>query len=77
MPESKEPIGASEIDPKPTDTAAKIADPTPVKAYLTTYTKVKAADLSKQVWTKPDDIIGAVVKLHGATMESYRNSGLG
>jgi len=77
MPESKDPIEAGEIDPKPTDTAAQVADPTPVKAYLTTYTKVKAADLAKETWTKPDDIIGAAVKLHGATMESYRNSGLG
>lgn len=57
--------------------AVQVKDPEVVKAYLTTYTKVKVADLAKEVWVKPEDIIGAAVKAHGATLESYRNSGLG
>ena len=58
-------------------TAAKVTDPIPVKAYLIAKTGVKSADLSKQVWEKPEDIIGNAVKAHGGTIENYRNSGLG
>ena len=57
--------------------AAQVKDSAPVKAYLTTYTKVKAADLNKQAWVKPEDIIASAVKLHGGMVEGYRNSGLG
>lgn len=65
------------IEPKPVEAAAKVTDSAPVKSYLTAKTGVKAADISKQVWAKPDDIIGNAVKAHGGTMESYKNSGLG
>lgn len=66
------------VEPKPEPiAAAQVTDPAPVKSYLTTKTGIKAADISKQVWAKPADIIGNAVKAHGGTMENYRNSGLG
>ena len=77
MPLSKgEPLGVGEVESRPVE-AAKVIDPTPVKTYLTTHTKVKAADLSKQAWGNPEDIIASAVKFHGGTIEGYQNSGLG
>jgi hypothetical protein len=75
MPLLNDKLGG-DIDPKPV-TAAKTTDAVSVKAYLETRTKIKTADISKQVWAKPEDIIASTVKLHGGTLEGYKNSGLG
>lgn len=75
MPLPKDnPVG--EIEPQAT-IAAQVTNAVPVKAYLTAKTGIKAADLTKEVWTKPEDIITNAVKAHGGTLEDYRNSGLG
>lgn len=49
---------------------AKVKDYLQAKGY-------KKADLDKQKWTKAEDIISSVVKLHGRTWEEYKASGLG
>jgi hypothetical protein len=62
-------------EPKPV-TAALITDAVAVKEYLTK-AGVKSLELAKLPWEKPEEIVESVVKLHGATLASYRNSGLG
>ena len=73
MPLNKEPL-AKAIEPG--KLTAKITDAAKVKAYLQK-AGVKSAEINKLAWGKPDDIIGSVVKLHGATLADYRAGGLG
>ncbi len=63
-------------EPKAT-TAAQVTDAVPVKAYLVAKTGIKTADLAKESWTKPEEIISNAVKAHGGTLAGYKASGLG
>ena len=55
---------------------SKVEDAKKVKDYLKSKGH-KQTDIDKQKWSKADDIVESVVKLHGATLESYRGCGLG
>jgi hypothetical protein len=68
----------SEVDTKPAGDVkpAKVTDAKQVQDYL----KAKGlttAQVSKEKWVSPEEIIESVVKLHGQTMENYRQGGLG
>ena len=66
----------ADLDPKPVEFATKVTDAVAVKAYLTAKTGVKVTELTKLLWSKPEDIIESAVKLHGAKIEDYRAGGL-
>jgi hypothetical protein len=61
---------------KPIAMKVKIEDAKKVKDYLKTK-GMKAADVDKEKWDTAEDIIESVVKLHGGTLEAYRQGGLG
>jgi len=70
------PQSTNDIEPADDLKAAKVTDAKQVQDYL----KAKGmttAQVSKEKWASPEEIIESVVKLHGQTMENYWQGGLG